>query len=285
MTGPGPATLSAALRAAVRDLAEAGVADAARDGRILAAAAAGLSREDMLRRLDDALPQRDLRRLAEAVERRRRGEPVSRIVGVREFWGLEFAITPATLDPRPDSETVVEAVLSLTGTPSPRILDLGTGSGCLLIALLHELPAATGVGTDISPAACEAARANAGRLGVAARAAFVAGNWAEAVRDRFDVVVSNPPYVPSGRIAGLAPEVREHDPVAGLDGGPDGLDAYRGLAGPAARLLREGGLVAAETDGSRAREVRSVFADAGLVPLAVRRDLAGRPRVCLFRGP
>ncbi len=284
MTGPGPATLSAALRAAVRDLAEAGVADAARDGRILAAAAAGLSREDMLRRLDDALPQRDLRRLAEAVERRRRGEPVSRIVGVREFWGLEFAITPATLDPRPDSETVVEAVLSLTGTPSPRILDLGTGSGCLLIALLHELPEATGVGTDISPAACEAARANAGRLGVAARAAFVAGNWAEAVRDRFDVVVSNPPYVPSGRIAGLAPEVREHDPVAGLDGGPDGLDAYRGLAGPAARLLREGGLVAAETDGSRAREVRSVFADAGLVPLAVRRDLAGRPRVCLFRG-
>lgn len=285
MTPAGPAALSTALRRAARELADAGIPHAAGDSRVLAAAATGLSREDMLRRPDAALSRGQLAGLAAAVERRRRGEPVSRIVGSREFWGLGFTITPATLDPRPDSEALVEAVLPLLEAEAPRILDLGTGSGCLLLALLHEVPGATGVGVDISPAAAAVARANAGRLGMSGRAAFVAGDWAAPLAGRFDAVVSNPPYIRSGRIPSLAREVRCHDPLASLDGGPDGLGAYRAIAGPAARLLGPGGIAAVEVDPPRSREAGAILAGAGLAPIGTRDDLAGRPRVRLFRRP
>lgn len=284
MTGRAEATLAAALRAAVDNLTAAGIAGAARDARILASEATGLGREEMLRDPNARLPQEAVRRLDALVGRRRRGEPVSRIVGRREFWGLEFMVTPEVLDPRPDSETLVEAVLDRSGAlpRAPRILDVGTGSGCLLLALLHELPAATGIGSDVSPTACATAAANAGRLGLAGRAAFVAGNWTEPLAGRFDVVVSNPPYVPSSQISELAPEVRAHDPAVSLDGGPDGLEGFRRLAGSIGRALGPKSLVAIEIGASQLQPVDGIFSGAGLAATGLRRDLSGRPRVRLF---
>ena len=284
MTGQAEATLAAALRAAVDSLAAAGVAGAARDARILASEATGLGREEMLRDPGARLPRETVRRLEALVARRRRGEPVSRIVGRREFWGLEFMVTPAVLDPRPDSEALVEAVLDRRKTlaRAPRIFDVGTGSGCLLLALLHELPAATGVGIDISPAACAVAAANAARLGLAGRAAFVAGNCTEPLAGRFDIVVSNPPYIPSAQISDLAPEVRAHDPAVSLDGGPDGLDGFRGLAGSIGGALGPGGLVAIEIGASQLHPVDGIFTGAGLDATGLCHDLSGRPRVRLF---
>ena len=284
MTGHAEATLAAALRAAVDNLTAAGIAGAARDARILASEATGLGREEMLRNPDARLPQEAVRRLDALVARRRRGEPVSRIVGRREFWGLELTVTPAVLDPRPDSETLIEAVLDRKGAlaRAPRILDVGTGSGCLLLALLHELPEATGVGIDISPAACAAAAANAARLGLAGRAAFVAGNWTEPLAERFDVIVSNPPYIPSSEISGLAPEVRAHDPALSLDGGPDGLEGFRGLAGSIGPALGQGGLFAVEIGSSQLQPADRIFSGAGLAAAGLRHDLSGRPRVRLF---
>ena len=284
MTGQPAATLAAALSDAVDSLTTVGIAGAASDARILASEATGLRREEMLRAPDTRLSQQVLRRFESLVARRRRGEPVSRIVGRREFWGLEFIITPATLDPRPDSETLVEAILNRTGarTRMPQILDVGTGSGCLLLALLHELPAATGVGIDISPAACAAAAANADRLGLAGRAAFVSGNWTEPLAGRFDIVVSNPPYIPSSEISALAPEVRAHDPAVSLDGGQDGLEGFRKLADSLGSLVQPDGLVAVEIGHSQQQAVDDIFTDSGFAARDLYHDLSGRPRVRLY---
>lgn len=227
-------------------------------------------------------------RLSEALHRRLAGEPVARIVGTWEFWGRAFDLSPETLVPRPDTETLVETALALQpGRDRPlRILDLGTGSGCILVALLGERPKAHGLGIDRSQPALAQALRNAVRNGVAERAAFVAADWTAGLTGAFDLVVSNPPYIASATIADLATEVRDHDPAAALDGGADGLDAYRailqGLASGPVRLAPGGALVF-EVGYDQADAVARLGRGAGLGPERIVEDLAGHARVVAFQ--
>lgn len=218
--------------------------------------------------------------------RRIKREPMAYILGEREFWGLPFKVTPAVLVPRPDSETLIEAVLALMPDRQRawRILDLGVGSGCLLLTLLREYPQATGAGLDASPEALAVAGENAVALGVADRASLVTGDWRrpgwlEAVGGPFDLVVSNPPYVESGAIDGLMPEVARFEPRLALDGGADGLDAYRLIATAGPQLITPGGYVVVEVGEGQAPEIATIFDQAGLQPAGRWRDLAGIERV------
>jgi len=227
-------TVRSAIKQLTVELAAAGIDGAGSDARRLVAAALGLAAEDLLRAPERELDLGEVRRLEDYLERRRDHEPLSRIVGEREFFGRSFAVSPATLDPRPDTETVVAAALEVIGDEAwaaqpLRILDVGTGTGCLLVTLLCELPQATGLGTDISEAALAVARRNASRFGVAGRAAWQVADALESVSGPFHIVVANPPYVRTGDIDGLDPEVRNFDPISALDGGPDGLAIYRSV--------------------------------------------------------
>jgi release factor glutamine methyltransferase len=221
--------------------------------------------------------------IAALAARRLAREPVARIVGVKEFWSLPLRVSAATLVPRPESETVVEAALAaVEAHRALRIADLATGSGALLLGLLSELPHAFGVGTDSSIPALEVARDNARRLG-ATRAAFVACDFAAALGVRFDLVVCNPPYIASHEIAALAPEVRDHEPIAALDGGPDGLDGYRAVAAAAGALLAPGGALVVELGFGQAEAVAALLTEAGLALSAPHHDLMGIPRALVAR--
>lgn len=269
-----------------RDLAarlrEAGVETAAMDARILVEAAMGENADlDPLQPLDAAM----LGRLDGFAMRRLAGEPVWRILGEREFWSLPFRLSPATLEPRPDSETIVEAALGVLAERRDQpiaILDLGTGTGCLLVALLSECKAARGVGVDLSQEACETAAGNAERNGVGARARFRQGDWMAGLSERFDLIVSNPPYIPAGDIAGLDAAVRDHDPVRALDGGEDGLAAYRALAAGLPLRIAAGGAVVLEIGAGQEADVVAIMAAAGLIHRGSRRDLGGHPRALIF---
>ena len=276
--------LAAVIDTAAARLAAAGVPSPRLDARLLVAHALGLDHTRLVAAPARALSAAERRRIARLVARRARREPVSRILGVREFWSLSFRVSPATLDPRPDSETLVETVLAHCRDRmlDREILDLGTGGGCLLLALLSELPAARGLGIDIVPEALRTARANARDLGLAGRARFARGDWADGVRRRFDLVVANPPYVAAGDMATLEPELA-YEPAAALAGGADGLDCYRRIAPDLARLLRPGGLAALEIGASQAAAVTALLAAAGLLAGAPVRDLAGHDRVLLAR--
>jgi release factor glutamine methyltransferase len=276
-------TVVAALAGAIRTLAAAGIDAPRREARLLLATVLGVDATAILGNPDRAVGSAERARFAALVKRRAAHEPTARLIGHREFWSLDFALSPATLVPRPDSETVIEAVLARIGTRGAalRLLDLGTGSGCLLLALLSELPDASGIGIDIAPEAALTAQRNAGALGLAARAAFVVGSWATGIVGTFDVIVANPPYIPSGTIAGLAPEVANHDPHDALDGGPDGLDSYRALAPETARLLRKDGIAAFELGAGQARPVAALMQRAGLAVIDIRCDLAGIERCVL----
>jgi release factor glutamine methyltransferase len=207
-------------------------------------------------------------------------EPVSRILGRREFWSLDFHLSPATLDPRPDSETLIDEALA--GIPDRKaplsVLDLGTGTGCLLLALLSELPNAAGTGIDRSEEAVATATANARRLGFGQRARFAAGDWGAGLSERFDLVVSNPPYIPEAEIETLAPEVVRFDPLAALAGGPDGLDAYRTIVAQLSNLLKSNGKVIFEVGAGQAADVAALLVTAGFSGIGTRRDLAGVER-------
>lgn len=245
---PDAHTVASALRLFTRALADAGIEGAGGDARRLLSAALNISSADLLREPERILGASQFEILRGYIERRAQREPVSRILGQRDFYGRTFAITPATLDPRPDSETLITAALELVAeegwTTRPlRILDVGTGSGCLLLTLLAELPAATGLGTDISPAALDAARVNAGRLGLADRAEWLQADALEAVPRGFHMLVANPPYVRTADIASLEAEVRCFDPLRALDGGADGLDFYRRLVFAAGTLVEDGWLI------------------------------------------
>jgi release factor glutamine methyltransferase len=252
------------------------------DARILVGSALELDHARLSAAAERELTPGERERIAALATRRLSGEPVARIVGVKEFWGLALALSPAVLVPRPETETVVEAALTSLDRSrmrAPRIADLGTGSGALLLALLSELPAATGVGTDLSVAALEVARRNALRLGLAPRAAFAACDFTAALAGPFDLVVTNPPYVTSADVALLAPEVRDHDPRLALDGGPDGLQAYRRIAADASRVLAPRGHLVVELGAGQAADVAALFAHAGLAPSwPAKADLAGVPR-------
>jgi release factor glutamine methyltransferase len=284
---PGSRTPREAALAAARAFREAGIETPELDARLLLCHAAGLSHEGFVAGLDDALAPDVAARFGAFVERRLAGEPVSRIIGLREFYGRPFRIDASTLDPRPDTETLIEAALALvdreglSGMPL-KILDLGTGSGCILITLLAELPAASGVGIDLSLQPLECARANAQTLGVADRASFLISDWLEGVSGAFDLVVANPPYPSAADMAGLATEVRDHDPRAALDGGPDGLSAYRRIAPRLRKVLRPGGVALFEIGPGQADAVQHLLVEAGLAAeggQCLWRDLAGRPRV------
>jgi release factor glutamine methyltransferase len=269
-----------------RVLRQAGIDTPELDARLLLCHAAGLSHEAYVAKAGDKLQPATLARLITAIDRRLKREPVSRIIGTREFYGRLYDIGPEGLDPRPETETLIEAALALIDRrrwrdQSLKLLDLGTGTGCILITMLAELPRATGIGTDLSPSALALAAANAMRLGVGSRAAFVAADWLDGIGGKYDLVLSNPPYLASGEIAGLAQEVAAYDPMLALDGGPDGLDAYRRIAARAPAVLAEGGRLLVEIGASQAAQVSGIVRAAGLKldqDQAIGRDLAGRPR-------
>ncbi len=289
-TGAGRATVARALAAAAARLAAAGVEDPRRDARLLIAAALEAGPERLIAEPERVLDGAEAGRIAASIARRAAREPVSRILGRRGFWSLELEITPDTLDPRPESETLVAAVLAriraqgLVGAPLS-VLDLATGSGCLLLALLSELPAARGLGLDIRAAALEVARRNARKLGLSHRARFAAGDWAGdwgAGLDRsWQLIVSNPPYITEAEIEDLAPEVARYDPRLALTAGSDGLDAYRKLLPRAACLLGRGGMLALEVGCRQQDAVTALLVASGLTPLGRYRDLGGIER-CLL---
>jgi release factor glutamine methyltransferase len=266
-------------------LAAAGIERARSDAWLLLAAATGRARAELIAGARASLAAGQEARLEALVRRRLAREPIAYILRVKEFWSLTFEVSPAVLIPRPETETVVEAALGEIGQRAAalRILDLGTGSGCLLLALLSELPHARGLGVDASPEALAVARRNAGRLGLARRSRFQLGRWGAGVTGRFDVIVSNPPYVAERDWPRLQPEIRDFEPKAALLAGRDGLDAYRALAPDCARLLAADGVCALEIGQGQAAAVAGLLADRGLVVAATRRDLAGIERCLIVR--
>ncbi len=280
--GAGPATVARVLAAAAARLGAAGVEGAGRDARLLLAAALDAGPELPTAHPERVLDESERARIERLIARRAAREPVSRILGRRGFWSLDFKITPDTLDPRPDSETLIEAVLGRIDAPAAplHILDLGTGCGCLLLALLSELPGARGLGVDISEAALGVARENADSLGLGARARFERRDWAAGLSGPWQVIVSNPPYIREREIEELAPEVAHHDPEMALNAGLDGLDAYRALLPRAGRLLDRGGILALEVGKGQQDAVEALLVATGLTPLGRVRDLGGIER-CL----
>jgi release factor glutamine methyltransferase len=258
------------------------------DARIIVGHALGLDHAALAAQSSRMLAADEASAIAALSARRLKREPVARLLGRKEFWGLPLKVDAETLLPRPETETVVEAALTAIDGANRRaralrVADLGTGSGALLLALLSELPNASGVGTDISFAALRCARDNAAALGLSARASFVACDYGSALRGPVDILVSNPPYVARADIAGLQAEVRDFDPRRALDGGPDGLDGYRAIASHAAPLLAPDGILVLELGHGQLGPVTSIFAPAGLAPVAPRYDLAGIARALVMR--
>jgi release factor glutamine methyltransferase len=281
-------SVESARRALAAQLRSAQLEEAELDARILLGAALGLDLTGLVAQAARLLAEAETSRLAQYAGRRIAGEPVARILGSREFWGLPFRLSEATLVPRPDTETVVELALEIfrerQASHQLRIADIGTGSGAILLALLHDIPGAFGVGTDLSLTALKTARDNAAALGLADRASFVACSYAAALRGPFDLVVSNPPYIPSAEIPKLSIEVREHDPHLALDGGNDGYDAYRALIPQAAERLAPGGALIVEAGQGQARNIETLMAAAALmVDRPPKADLAGIPRAVSAR--
>jgi release factor glutamine methyltransferase len=283
VTDPAP-SIESARRTLATQLRSAGNDEAELDARILLAAVLGLDLTGMIAQASRKLTSAEAALLAQFAERRIAGEPVARILGEKEFWGLPLQLSSATLVPRPDTETVVELALELLRAGGSldrplRIADLGTGTGAILLALLSELPAAQGFGTDISEDALQTAGANAARAGLSNRATFIACDYASGLSGAFELIVSNPPYIRTADIDGLAREVRNHEPLAALDGGPDGLDAYRALIPQAADLLAPGGCLVVEAGQGQSRPIETFMTNAGLTPAsAPKADLGGIPR-------
>lgn len=275
-------TVEALLRDAGNRLVAAGIPSPRAEARILMRAAFGRSPEAQIRDPDASVTASDAERFLALAKRRARREPISRILGEREFRSLRFSLVPDTLDPRADSETVVEAALDWCGgMPGPlRVLDLGTGTGCLLLALLKVRPEATGIGTDIAAGAVAAAARNAVRLGLSDRASFRRADWDNGIVGTFDLILSNPPYIATSEIDGLEPEVSLWDPRAALDGGADGLDAYRRLAPAVAGRLLPGGAAFLEIGAGQEEAVEAIMAAKGFSRFVGKTDLGGIVR-CL----
>jgi release factor glutamine methyltransferase len=257
-------------------LKAAGIEEPRREARLILAAALGTNAAGLMAR--DAVDPQVYEPL---VARRAAREPLAYITGHKEFWGLEFAVSPATLIPRPDTETLVEAVLG-AGLQPRTVLDLGTGTGCLLLAVLHETPGAFGVGVDINPEAAALAGRNAQALGLGGRAAFLAGSWAESLSRPFELVLSNPPYIEHAELYALMPEVQRYEPGTALDGGTDGLTAYRAIINDLPRILAPNGLAVLELGAGQAISVAALAAAAGF-SCTFRQDLAGIERAALLR--
>jgi release factor glutamine methyltransferase len=285
-TSEPPLTRAQAIATVADCLEAAGIGEAQDDARALLRAAAGLTRLELALAPRAPLSQEEARALSRYAARRAAREPVSRIIGERGFWTLDLAVAPDVLDPRPDTETLVETALRLIAERRDAplsILDLGAGSGAIVCALLSELPAARAVAVDLSAQACTATAANLARCGLAGRASVVRGRWAQALQARFDLVVSNPPYVRTGDIEGLEPEVRLHDPALALDGGADGLDCYREIIGDLPRLLAEDAVVLFEVGFDQAASVAALLGAQDFNIERVTRDAGGHERVVAAR--
>lgn len=274
-------TLVQAWGAARKRLEAAGIDGPVIDARLLVEASCGATRTDIVTDPHRPLSAEQEATLASYLDRRIAREPVSHILGRKGFWTIMLSVTRHVLTPRPDSETIVDYVLKTTPeTAAVSILDLGVGSGALLLAILAERPAATGVGIDVSPEALAVARENAADLDLATRCTLLHGDWTAGLDDAaFDLVVSNPPYIASAVIEELEPEVRDHEPRLALDGGADGLDAYRRLAPEILRVLTPGGRFAVEIGYDQKSEVEALFREAGAEQVLTLRDLADRDRV------
>jgi release factor glutamine methyltransferase len=273
---------SEALRAAIARLTAAGVPDAPRDARRLLAHAMGLPADRVTLHLSDPLDPAQFARLEQAVAARTQRQPVSQITGLRRFWGRDFRVTPDTLDPRPETEILVAEALA---QPFRRILDLGTGTGCILLSCLADQPAATGLGVDLSPAALAVAAGNAATLGLSERADFALSDWFSAVEGRFDLIVSNPPYIAADEMPALAPDVRDWEPHLALTPGGDGLSPYRRIAAAAPAHLTPGGRLLVEIGPTQGQAVAGMFRAAGLTGVRIQPDLDGRDRVVVAVAP
>jgi release factor glutamine methyltransferase len=281
-------SVDAARRDLARELRRRGMDSPELDARLLVGHALGLDHAALAAQANRRITPREAGAIAALAGRRLAHEPMARILGGKEFWGLPLRLNADTLVPRPETETVVEAARDAIDPAAiqsgARIADLGTGSGALLLALLSEWPDARGVGTDISQGALACARENAAALGLAGRSEFVACDFGAALAGPFDLVVSNPPYIARGDIAALPPEVRDHDPFRALDGGSDGLDAYRAIAAGAKRLLAPRGALVVELGAGQADAVGAIMSASGLTPdLPIRQDLAGIARAMVLR--
>ncbi len=277
-------TIAQLLQHALVRLTLAGVDNPALDARLLLEAASGLTRTDMVLKAQDELGLEAEFLFAHFIERRCAREPVARVLGQREFWGLPFTLAPATLEPRPDSEVLIEAALLHCPHPQ-RILDLGTGTGCLLAALLHEWPQATGVAVDASTQALAAAQKNFAALGIAERVTAVRGDWWENVTGQFDLIISNPPYLTAQEVDEAQPEVRKFDPVLALDGGADGLDAYRTIVAGLGPFLKPQGVVVLELGRGQGTAVSALATAKGLIVKEIKPDLGAIPRALVLVNP
>lgn len=282
-----PGSLDVLLRQARTILQEAGIAGAAFDARLIVEHFAGTSQAELIASPDRAVTDDEAKAVLAAVRERAEGKPVHRILGYREFYGLKLMLSPETLEPRPDTETLVDMVLPhLRQTVGRKgtctILDMGTGTGAIALALLSAVPEARAVGTDISGHALATARANADMNGYSERFVTRRSDWFGEIEESFDLIVSNPPYIATAEMDDLPGEVRKHDPITALHGGADGLDAYRKIAAKAGRHLNAAGAVAVEVGSSQAIDVKEVFASSGFRTASVAADLAGHDRAILF---
>jgi release factor glutamine methyltransferase len=273
-------TLREAIRAATQTLMAAGVDTPARDARLLVAHATGVAPDRLTLHEADTLLPDAATRLTDAITRRMARQPLSQITGQRLFWGRAFRVTPDTLDPRPETETLVAAVLQ---EPFAKMLDLGTGTGCILLSCLADNPVAHGTGTDLSPAALTVAQDNAARLHLTTRATFHLSDWFGAIHGRFDLIVSNPPYIAAAEMPALSPEVRDHEPHLALTPGGDGLDAYRTITRGAPARLLDGGRILMEIGPTQGPAVAAMLTAAGLGDIRILPDMDGRDRVIAAR--
>jgi release factor glutamine methyltransferase len=269
-----------ALLAATRALADAGIPDPGRDARRLFSHALGIEPGRLTLILSDAIDQATQSIFQTLITRRLGREPVSHLTGTRSFYGRDFKVNGAVLDPRPETETLIEAALSL---PFDRVLDLGTGSGCILLTLLAEMPGSTGLGIDISAAACEVAGQNAKALGLHQRAKFQLGNWHDGPLGEFDLIVANPPYIALSEMAQLAPEVRDWEPRVALTDEGDGLGAYRAILIGITAHMANGARLIMEIGPTQAEEVSVLVLTAGFQAVDVIQDLDGRDRIVMAR--
>ncbi len=275
-------TVAEVLAVAVATLERAGIDTARTDARRILTHVLGVGPERFTLMADDSVPGHRVGTFLSMIDLRATFVPVSHIVGYRDFWKHRFIVTPDVLDPRPETEVLVEQALT---QPFARLLDLGTGSGCILLSLLAERPGASGLGTDLSEPALAVARDNAAQLDLTARASFATGDWWNAVSGRFDLIVSNPPYIAADEMAGLPPDVRNWEPHLALTPGGDGLDAYRRIAAGARAHLTPGGRLLVEIGPSQGAAVMALFAAAGLSTPSITQDLDHRDRIVTATAP
>jgi release factor glutamine methyltransferase len=276
-------TLGSVYRYLIRELSLSKIENPQLEARILLAFASGVKQTRIIGYPEDKLDNSIISNLEKIMARRKTGEPIAYITGVKEFWSLNFNVTKETLIPRPDSETIVQSVLDTITNHMDHIsiLDLGTGSGCLLLALLSELPKAIGVGIDISSRSCKIAKKNAKELGLNNRAKFYQGNWMEGIHDQFDIIVTNPPYVAEPDMEFLDREIRLFEPHLALSGGPDGVAAYRLIAKESITRLKTAGILVVEIGINQAQSIRDIFVQNGLKIIKTQRDFSNIDRCIL----